>query len=928
MPELHLVRLSAWEPYRFGREAPNWAARPLVAAWSDFAAWLAAPLPSTDKYAQPWSPLAEIKPGLKGRVNGGEAGVLALEYDDGATPELLARARALLASHDAVIYTTASATVERPRFRVVLRPSRPMDDAAYRASVDAVGALLGAPPAPESRQRTRIWYRPIEGSRPSITVHTGQAWDVDASLASHPPAPVRERHAPDPEVLARYSDDARVALARAELLRRRPAGAFAGALVLHDYAVPHPARLPLLLEYAHAVGWDDIDEDAIAERIDHASEHARHPEGNAFAAAQPAAPAPSGLAPARARLRAELFGALARSRIVALIAPMGLGKTTLAAELFTICTRALYVAPTRALVASSAAVLGGVDYREDAHRTASHVRTTAASLRHYVADLDRRGLVILDECVEGEGQIHSGITRDKRGAMAAFVDALALPGRTLLMGADLTRADVERYSQLVGQPIEIVDLSGTAVQTRTIVEVPGWRVEDEFAAELARAGPEHRAILFCDRPRELEAWRLRIANDHPALRVLTIHGKTDRKAGLAALGAGAWDVLLATHALAEGVSIEQPVAWVGVLRHDRGTGGAATTLQEIGRARAYTRPEQPILVGAPDWRPANRHTDVAVEWHERGSSAIDYRPHPIDPALAESWAAHLRRRDAAYNEPGLEAGCRARGWGWSRDLAAYASTRPRAAPLKLWRELDRAAYVAAVVAAPALDDEEAHAERRREAPDHHALARHALEAFTGAEIAGVDPEVVGRDHNGRERERLRACAHVMTAKLADAEWRREGGDVTGREAPAHRAAARRWLFELVTGCPVGSAARGPVEAWLARVPAGRVPYLGPPPKLGAGPGDLWAWLVARFRAFGVGLTRESGVATAAWPPPGLWAHYARHLGLPPSPRGRGRPKVELPWWEIEAKRAQGISLRKIAAEFGVGKDVILRHEAR
>lgn len=271
-----MLSFSVWPP-GLGSETPNGAAQPTALPWSEFAAWLASPLESEDKHAQAFSPLSAILPGKGGRINGGPAGFLALEYDYEATPALLRAAFERLAGFDAVIYTTASATEQVPRFRVVLRPSRPIvTDAEYRSCVDYVGLLLGARPAPESRQRTRIWYRPIRGC--STRVCSGAAWDVDASLQACPPPPPRVRAPVD---VSAFAADARWQQAWQALDRRRPSGSFAAALICRDYALPEELAAVAVIAYADAQGWD-ADAGELETRVEHAYEYARSEPGQAL----------------------------------------------------------------------------------------------------------------------------------------------------------------------------------------------------------------------------------------------------------------------------------------------------------------------------------------------------------------------------------------------------------------------------------------------------------------------------------------------------------------------------------------------------------------------------------------------------------------------------------------------------------------------
>lgn len=281
---MHALSLSIWP--RLSELAPNeaWQAKANSAAvahgttWPEFAVWLSTLLDSDDKHEQAFSPLSAITSGKGGRVHGGPAGFLALEYDEGATPDVLTRAVKVLEGIDAVVYTSASATPQHPRFRVVARISRPIaTDAEYRACVDHFGQLVGVAPAPESRQRTRVWYRPI--ARCSARVLSGgAAWDVDASVLACPPPVVVPR---PPVDVSAFASDARWGQAWTTLDRRRPEGAFAAALICRDHALEPDAALAMVEHYATVIGWS-FDYDELAARVEHAYEYAREEPGNAL----------------------------------------------------------------------------------------------------------------------------------------------------------------------------------------------------------------------------------------------------------------------------------------------------------------------------------------------------------------------------------------------------------------------------------------------------------------------------------------------------------------------------------------------------------------------------------------------------------------------------------------------------------------------
>lgn len=243
-------------------------------SWETFVAWLATVCDTDDKHHQGFSPLASIAPGKGGRVHGGPASFVAFEYDEGATPELLAHVCDLLDEdgYDAILYTSANARADCPRFRVIMRVDRAMmNGSEYRATVDAIGEWIGTPPAPESRQRTRMWYRPIRGSQ--VRVFSGDyVWEVAEGAPEPPPkAPVD---------LARWTPDERAQQAWAALDRRRPDGGFAACAICHDYGLGVDEMVALITRYGQAVGWTEFDE--IERCARNVEAYAREPSGNAL----------------------------------------------------------------------------------------------------------------------------------------------------------------------------------------------------------------------------------------------------------------------------------------------------------------------------------------------------------------------------------------------------------------------------------------------------------------------------------------------------------------------------------------------------------------------------------------------------------------------------------------------------------------------
>lgn len=244
--------------------------------WPAFAAWLATPVVGiVSKHEQGFSPLSAIQPGKGGRRNGGAASVLIGEYDDAATPALLVAVVRELEPFDAVVYSTASATPTCPRFRFVIRPSRPIEtDAEYRSCVRGLGKRFGV--LPQDSQRTRLWYRPIVGCETRVLAG-GQAWDVDASVQMYPVV-IEERAPPSPETLAAYGADERVAFARYVLDRISPTGMYAAACLCHDCGVPEEHAAMLVHEHARTLQWA-YEPHEVDDRVHHAYAYAAQPFG-------------------------------------------------------------------------------------------------------------------------------------------------------------------------------------------------------------------------------------------------------------------------------------------------------------------------------------------------------------------------------------------------------------------------------------------------------------------------------------------------------------------------------------------------------------------------------------------------------------------------------------------------------------------------
>lgn len=281
----------AWSLFPIGARW-NAAAIPVTSKWDLFADWVATPHDTDDKHASAYSPLSAIRPGPGGRIDAGPAGFVVFEIDDAATPAVLERAIEQLRPFDAVIYTTASATADAPRFRAVVRSSMPISAESYASCVDEIGGDL--PVAPESRQITRLWYRPITGGRMPPVVHRfagGGAVDPVLAVLRHPapPPPPRPPARTEAELAAwplsvRFRQAWRAVLDRQPSPRageRRSTPLFVAAAICHDYGLPHELACVILQTYARIRGWDEDDVE-ISDRVANAYLYARNPYGCAL----------------------------------------------------------------------------------------------------------------------------------------------------------------------------------------------------------------------------------------------------------------------------------------------------------------------------------------------------------------------------------------------------------------------------------------------------------------------------------------------------------------------------------------------------------------------------------------------------------------------------------------------------------------------
>lgn len=217
-----------------------------------------------------WSPVV-IAPGGT-RLNSCVVAVTALVADvDHASPaEALAWLPALEAEGvDWVLASSHQHTDDDPRFRLVVRLSRPVTPEEYPRLRRAVLGRLGVPADPKARDLSRIYYLPTARADVAPVAAgggSGRALDVDAELAAAPPPP--EDGAPErPGGEGDWLEDAGGPLSRSDEERLREGllslpkrGQGQGttyaaySLIFHDYGLGVSAGWPLLVAWNEQCG--------------------------------------------------------------------------------------------------------------------------------------------------------------------------------------------------------------------------------------------------------------------------------------------------------------------------------------------------------------------------------------------------------------------------------------------------------------------------------------------------------------------------------------------------------------------------------------------------------------------------------------------------------------------------------------------------
>jgi len=163
---------------------------PWVAPWRGLFAGLSKPRAVDEDRANRWT-LARFVDDRRLLANVLEVSGVVLDVDGGATRSEL---EAALADVWAVAHTTKRATVEAPRWRVVLPASRPMTPAEYARCWRAAAALLErANIAPDyaGNRANHVWCVPLVRPYFESFETTGAIFDVDAALLEIPePTPI------------------------------------------------------------------------------------------------------------------------------------------------------------------------------------------------------------------------------------------------------------------------------------------------------------------------------------------------------------------------------------------------------------------------------------------------------------------------------------------------------------------------------------------------------------------------------------------------------------------------------------------------------------------------------------------------------------------------------------------------------------------
>jgi hypothetical protein len=167
------------------RRKPQSGAR-VVETWDRSVQWWLHPVVSTDKASAGGFVLADLRDGIRRRDHVIAVSAIAFDHDAGTVSA--ADAHAHFGKYRHVVYTTASHTPERPRWRVVGSVSRPMSVEEHAIVWPWTARLLEARGVIVDRATSdpcRLWYTPTvrPGAAFESYVGNGFALNVDNVLA-------------------------------------------------------------------------------------------------------------------------------------------------------------------------------------------------------------------------------------------------------------------------------------------------------------------------------------------------------------------------------------------------------------------------------------------------------------------------------------------------------------------------------------------------------------------------------------------------------------------------------------------------------------------------------------------------------------------------------------------------------------------------
>lgn len=763
----------------------------------------------------------------------------------------------------------------------VLKCCPSADKALARAAQPIVGPVVS------EKNRPRWWCERIEGASDPI--------DVDAILAEHPVRPRRRTtsiptEAKDLPPIGERLEAARRWIKSEESAPVGNTGMMLAALELWDLGVPADECFDLIVE----AGWDRDapNEEGVIEAWKHdelrSEIHrwhagAKYEFGNKVLVLRPQAGG-AGIEAARAEFE-EKWDAAPRGALVGAAGPYGVGKSHQARVRFKSWRRGIWETPLCTLTKAAARDLpDAVHYKADDAKSANHIITSAKTADKFGFDWDG---VIRDEILATERQIHSKLHYDPRKAMEGFIKRLQA-AECICLDADLDRETLERYGRYAGRDVHFFEVSAKAGLERSIIEVVPKKAWAAFFRAIRRAGD--RLVFLTDsiKAADIAEHAARQAGRRP----LKVSGKSHPDLG----DADSWDVLIGTHAMALGESIDVPVDECVVLRTQRRT-TPRVIMQMLARCRDLKNTT--VLVGCPEWEelfPANRPTTVdgaraLIEEQTEAALEASRQEAPdhdeLDEIVLDSKAHMLAADNLGWCCPSLMEHCARRGWGWKTDRTKLSKKDPDYAAATEAEKGEEKAYDARVRGAARITPEQATKLRNAmelTQEEQAQLDRHELESFLGStELFEELGDEIAKNRSGRFVSELKAAAEVRNKAFAvGLDELRGARNPSGREL---RASADRGLFYALTGQLPGEALKVELEAgeaaksvfaWWTKYGSlvqRRVPGWSPPkradwknPKLTKA--DIEAamkWLRTRVQRYGMRFSCRQGEVVLWWP---------------------------------------------------------------